>query len=96
MIKLFIYPIVGLIINFLKSIDVIANEGLKDEGLSKFEMRSQQVLFFLNWSPWISSILVQLKYKPLIVHIKNWSPKNIPKYRWDFLIHFAFFAFKHF
>jgi hypothetical protein len=38
MIKLFfIYPIVGLIINFLKSIDVIANEGLKDEGLSKFE-----------------------------------------------------------
>jgi hypothetical protein len=42
----FYLSIVGLIINFLKSIDVIANEGLKDEGLSKFEMRSQQVLFF--------------------------------------------------
>jgi hypothetical protein len=70
MIKLFIYPIVGLIINFLKSIDVIANEGLKDEGLSKFE-NEVATSPFSKLIPMDISILVQLKYKPLIVHIKN-------------------------
>jgi hypothetical protein len=37
MIKLFLFIHRGSLLISLKSIDVIANEGLKDEGLSKFE-----------------------------------------------------------